>query len=267
MARSRTSARPRWSAARPAALGLVLLLSATGCTTGEFLRQGMPEPASREGEHILSLWQGSWIAAWAVGVLVWGLIIWSIIFHRKRSNRLPPQVRYNLPIEVLYTVVPFIMVAVLFYFSVQTENTVNDLNKPEDLVVNVTGFQWSWKFEYPQSGVTVIGERVGAVGENPTLVVPEGKRVRFNLRSADVVHSFWIPAFLFKRDLIPGHPNAAEITPQEQGTYAGRCSELCGTYHSRMLFTLKVVSPQEFQRFIERQQAETPGGPVAGSTK
>lgn len=233
-----------------------LLATTAGCSSGGFLRQGMPEPVTQQAERILSLWQGSWIAAWTVGALVWGLIIWAIIFHRKKSDELPPQVRYNLPIEVLYMVIPFILVSVLFYFTIQTENTVAQTTQQPDLVVDVTGFQWSWKFDYQGSDVSVVGEPVDDYRKGPTLVIPRGERVRLNLRSEDVVHSFWVPAFLFKQDLVPGHPNQFEITATEEGTYAGRCSELCGTYHSRMLFTLEVVSPEEFQQFIESRQAQ-----------
>lgn len=244
-------------------LGVLLLASATGCTAGEFLRLGMPEPITREGANILSLWQGSWIAAFAVGALVWGLIIWSVIFHRKKSDRLPPQVRYNLPIEVLYFAVPFVMISVLFYFTIQTGNQLRETSRNEDMVVEVTGFQWSWKFHYPEHNVTIVGEPVDRAEEGPSLVIPKGQSVRFNLRSPDVVHSFWVPHLLFKRDVVPGHPNSFAITANEEGTFVGRCSELCGTFHSRMLFTLEVVSQQEFEQFIESQQAQA----AAGSTQ
>lgn len=245
----------------------MLLASTTGCSTGPFLRLGMPEPITKEGEHILSLWQGSWIAAFAVGVLVWGLILWAVVFHRKKSDRLPPQVRYNLPIEVLYTVVPFIMVAVLFYFTVETENRINAISSKPDLRVEVTGFQWSWKFHYPRHDVTVVGEPANQAENGPTLVIPKGESVRFTLLSQDVVHAFWVPALLFKRDVVPGHPNHFSVTATEEGTFVGRCSELCGTFHSRMLFTLKVVSQEEFQQFIDDQQAQAQTEAAAGSTQ
>ncbi len=264
----RAALRIPWRRARLAALALLVLAATTGCSTGAFLRLGMPEPITKEGEEILSLWQGSWIAAFAIGGLVWGLMLWIVIFHRKKSDRLPPQVRYNLPIEALYTTVPFIMVSVLFYLTVQTGNEIRDISQNPQLVVNVTGFQWSWKFQYPEQNVTVIGQPVQNAENGPHLVIPVDRKVRFNLRSADVVHSMWIPAFLFKRDLIPGHPNHFAITATEQGTFVGRCSELCGTYHSRMLFTLEVVSQREFQQFIENQRnQQAQARPVTGSTQ
>ncbi|MGH3320654.1 MAG: aa3-type cytochrome oxidase subunit II [Streptosporangiaceae bacterium] len=252
----------RWKPRRLAFQGVglvVLAVAVTGCTKGEVLRLGMPEPITTQAETILSLWQGSWIAAFCVGALVWGLIFWASLFHRKRSDQLPPQVRYNLPIEVLYMVVPFIMVLVLFYFSVKDESEINHLSKNPDVVVNVVGFQWSWEFNYPQRDVTVVGH----TGGKPTLVIPAHRTVRFNLTSADVIHSFWVPAFLFHRDVNPGHPNHFEVTPTREGTFAGKCAELCGAYHDRMLFRVRVVSPQEFQAFIASHHKKS----LAGGTK
>jgi len=246
----------------PRAAQLALLVavagSLAGCTSDAFTRLGMPKPITTQGKLTLTLWQGSWIAALAVGVLVWGLVIWTVIFFRKRSDELPPQVRYNLPIEVLYTVVPFIMVAVLFYFTARDENTIDKLSARPDVVVNVTGFQWAWEFQYPQYGIQVVGQPVNTatIGSypGPQLVLPQGETVRFNLTSPDVIHSFWVPAFLFKRDVIPGHPNHFQITTTTTGTFSGRCSELCGMYHSEMLFTVKVVSKPQFQRYVAAQK-------------
>ncbi len=121
-----------------AVLGLVLLAT-TGCQYNAFTRLGMPKPVTAQGKVTLTLWQGSWIAAWAVGIVVWGLIIWAVIFYRKRSDRVPYQVRYNLPIELLYTVVPFIMVGVLFFFTARDENFIDKTSAHPDLIVNVTG--------------------------------------------------------------------------------------------------------------------------------
>jgi cytochrome c oxidase subunit II len=239
----------------------VLLVSVTGCTSNAFTRLGMPKPITLQGKTVLTLWQGSWIAAFAVGAVVWGLVIWAVIFHRKRSDELPPQVRYNLPIEVLYTVVPFIMVAVLFYFTARDENSQTKLSKHPNVVVNVTGFQWSWEFQYPDLGNVQV---IGTPSRKPVLVLPAGKSIRFNLTSPDVIHSFWIPAFLFKEDVVPGHPNSFQVTTTTKGTFAGRCSELCGTYHSEMLFTVKVVSQQQFQQFIAAKRATQA---VSGSTQ
>ncbi len=246
-----------------------MLLVTTSCQSNAFTRMGMLPPVTKQGQTTLTLWQGSWIAAWAVGIAVWGLIVWSVIFYRKRSNRVPVQVRYNLPIEILYTVVPFIMIGVLFFFTARDENSIDSLPPNPSVVVNVTGFQWSWEFQYPQykvpkseyREVTELGQMwngnvPGNEGSLPTLVIPTGETVRFNLSSTDVVHAFWIVPFEFKRDVIPDHPNHFQVTPTQTGTFTGRCTELCGVYHSRMLFTVKIVTPAQFRAWITAQQAQ-----------
>ncbi|MBV9093777.1 MAG: cytochrome c oxidase subunit II [Streptosporangiaceae bacterium] len=231
---------------------------------------GFPNPITEQGKTVLTLWQGSWVAGWAVGVLVWGLILWAVLFHRKRGDRLPPQARYNMPIEIMYTAVPFVLIAILFYFTAKDENVIDRLSPKPDVVVNVLGFQWSWQFSYPQypvnssGGVVTNGGYMWGDGPLPVLEIPAGETVRFNLSSPDVDHAFWVPEFLFKRDVIPGHPNHFEITATQTGTFTGHCSELCGLYHSRMLFTLKVVTPAQFRAYMTAEQAAEK---AAGSTQ
>ena len=237
-----------------------VILGTAGCQSTTFTRLGLPVPVTKQGEVVVTLWRGSWIAAFGVGAVVWGMILWAVIFHRKRTDRPPRQVRYNLPIEIMYTVVPFIMVGVFFFFTARDENFIDKLPPRPDVTVNVTGWQWSWQFQYP--GFSVPGSATGVVTEQgapwpgrlPTLVIPENRTVRFNLVSLGVVHSFWIVPFEFKRDVVPGHPNHFEVTPIRTGSFIGRCTELCGVYHSRMLFTVKIVTPAQFQRWISAQQ-------------
>jgi cytochrome c oxidase subunit 2 len=248
-----TRPRRRANAVRIGALA-VMLLALTGCTNNTFTRLGFPDPVTEQGKITLSLWQGSWIAGLLVGCVVWGLILWAVIFHRKRGDKLPPQVRYNMPIEILYTIVPFVLIAVLFYYTAKDENTIDATSARPAVTVNVVGFQWSWEFDYPQYGVKENGY-MWEEGPLPVMEIPVGETVRFNLTSPDVVHAFWVPEFLFKRDVIPGHPNHFEITATQTGTFTGHCSELCGVYHSRMLFTLKIVTHAEFQQWIAQQQA------------
>jgi cytochrome c oxidase subunit 2 len=245
----------------PRAAMLTAVAAATaGCKSTTFTRLGMPVPVTQQGKTVVSLWQGSWIAAFFVGFLVWGAILWVVIFHRKRTDRPPHQVRYNLPIEILYTVVPFIMIGVLFFFTARDENYINKLSPNADVTVTVVGYQWSWQFQYPQ--YKVPNSPTGVVVENgepwpaqlPVLEIPTNETVRFNLVSTDVVHSFWIVPFEFKRDVLPGHPNHFEVTPIRTGTFTGRCTELCGVYHSRMLFTVKIVTQAQFRQWINTQQ-------------
>ncbi len=245
--------------ARAALAGLVLV-AATGCTREQWSRFGFPKPATVQGPRILGLWRGSTIAALVVGGFVLGLILYSAFRFRKRGDALPPQVHYNIPIEVLYTVVPFVIVAVLFYFTAVDETYVNKLSKKPDMTVNVVGFQWSWQFEYDEgqgAGNLLI---TGRQGQPPQLVIPTGRKILFNETSPDVIHSWWVPEFLFKRDVIPGRKNKFEVTADRAGTYKGRCAEYCGLYHSRMLFSLKVVSPAEFDSFMSTAKSAAAAG-------
>jgi len=248
-----TATRRRANLLRAGALA-VMLLALTGCTNNTFTRIGFPDPVTTQGKIALSLWQGSWIAGILVGCVVWGLILWAVVFHRKRGDKLPPQVRYNMPIEILYTIVPFVLIAVLFYYTAKDENTIDAMSAKNPLRVDVTGFQWSWQFSYPKYGVTTNGYMWGE-GPLPVLEIPVGEPVQFNLTSPDVVHAFWVPEFLFKRDVIPGHPNHFQITATQTGSFTGHCSELCGLYHSRMLFTLNIVPRAQFDTWIAKQRA------------
>jgi len=248
-----------------------LVLATTGCQSTALTRLGFPPPVTKQGQVTLNLWQGGWIAAFCVGIVVWGMVVWSVLFYRRRGDRVPHQVRYNLPIEILYTVIPFIMIGVFFYFTARDENYIDRLPPHPDVVVNVYGFQWSWAFQYPQypvknnqcpsgSGVCEVGQMWNPAtpsmdSQLPLLEIPEHETVRFNLVSLDVIHSFWIVPFEFKRDVIPEHPNHFEVTPTRTGTFIGRCSELCGVYHSRMLFRVKIVTPAQFRTWIAGQQA------------
>jgi cytochrome c oxidase subunit II len=271
--RARVRLARRW--APRAAIAVAVLLATAGCQSNAFTRMGMPAPVTKQAKVVVTLWQGSWIAAWCVGIVVWGAIIAAVIFFRKRSDRIPEQVRYNLPIEILYTVVPFIMVGVLFFFTARDENYVDALPAHPDVVIDVTGFQWSWEFQYPQykvpkseyGEVTEIGQMwngdiPGNENQLPLLEIPIGQTVRFNLASTDVIHAFWIVPFDFKRDVIPDHPNHFEVTPTTTYTGIGRCTELCGLYHSRMLFRVKIVPAAQFKQWIAAQQTQQNSGGV-----
>lgn len=225
----------------------------------------MPRPATEEAPRILALWQGSWVAALAVGCLVWGLIVWSVIFHRRKRHKqeIPPQTRYNMPIEVLYTAVPLIIICVLFYFTARDESALlkKEANPPH--TVNVVGYQWSWAFNYKEdvSGTQGVYE-TGTPSNRPTLYLPVNEKVRFKLTSRDVIHSFWVPNFLFKMDIIPGKMNEYEATPKRTGTFQGKCAEFCGVDHSRMLFDVKVVSKADYNAHLRKLKAKGNTGAV-----
>lgn len=254
-------ARVRRAGALAAALSTVALLGACSEQDAEAWKRGaMPEPASDQSEPIVTMWQWTWVAALAVGILVWGLIIYSIIrFRRRGETEVPLQVRYNLPMEILYTVAPVIVVLVFFKYVVDTQNDLDDDGEP-DHVVKVVGQKWSWTFNYMEEAA-IGGETVNVVGtpaQPPTLVLPVGESVRFDLTSPDVIHSFWVPAFHYKMDVIPGRDDQNfTMTPSREGTFVGKCAEFCGVYHSRMLFNVEVVSPQEYDDYL-RELSENP---------
>jgi cytochrome c oxidase subunit II len=238
---------------RPVAAA-VALAAAPGCDLPGF---GAPDPRSTEGESIFSLWQGFFLAAIGVGLLVWGLLIFVILRYRRRSDDIPSQKPYNIPVEVVYTVAPIMAVAVLFGFSVATEQDVTDLAPDPVARIDVVGFQWSWQFVYTgdsdggDDDVTITGEP----GEPPELVVPVDQPVELNLVTTDVAHSFWVPDFLSKRDLIPGVENEITVTPTETGSYVGRCAEFCGLDHWRMTYTVRVVPFDEYEEWLDEQRA------------
>ncbi len=233
---------------RRPALFLACATLLAGC---EVPSLGMPAPVSKEGGHIDSLWRGYVVASFVVFAVVVGLILYAAIRFRRRNDDMPSQRPYNVPIEILYTVVPIVIVAGLFGFSVATQLKVTKTAPPgQALVVNVTGFQWGWKFEYPSQRVVVQGaDEVNP----PTIDVPVDQTIQFVLRTTDVNHAFWVPEFLEKRDLIQGIDNSIDITPTQLGEYTGKCAEFCGLDHWRMTFNLRVVTQGEFDAWVQAQ--------------
>lgn len=242
-------------------LALLALLGASlivlgGCgSDSEFERLAMPKPATEEGHHTLELWQGAWIAALVTGAIVWGLIFYAVVKFRRRSDdEIPIQTRYNLPLEIFYTIFPIIMVIVFFSHTIRVQNLVlNDEDVKVDNTMFVVGQQWSWTFNYPDA---VDGQNVyeSGTGSNiPTLHLPVDETTRFELRSPDVIHDFGVPAFLIKMDVMPGQENHYQVTPNKIGTYDGKCYELCGVYHSRMLFTVVVESRADYEAYLQDQ--------------
>ncbi|TML14307.1 MAG: cytochrome c oxidase subunit II [Actinobacteria bacterium] len=234
----------RW--ARPSRAGLVALavVVLAGCGGDRF---ALPNPASEEAGHTLGLWRGFLFTAAFVGALVLGLITFVLIRFRRRSNEIPGQADANIPLEIVYTVTPIVVVMVLFAFSMFVERKVTHEVAQPDLVVNVTGFQWGWQFEYPEQHITINGT---GIANPPQLVLPVGRTSRLVLRTQDVNHSFWVPPLLVKRDLIAGVDNAIDVTPTRVGTFDGRCAEYCSLDHWRMIFVLRVVPADQFDQAL-----------------
>lgn len=298
---------------RPFALAMtlgVLALFLSGCSSwADALALGWPRGITPEAHLNRELWIGAVIASLVVGGIVFGLIFWASAFHRKKATdtELPRQFGYNMPLELVLTVTPFLIISVLFYFTVVVQEKMLHLAKDPEVVIDVTAFQWNWKFGYQRvafkdgtlnydgsdqarkkamlskpEGKDAHGEeRVGAVRgfntsdrqylnfdkvetlgsseEIPVLVLPTGKRIEFDLASADVVHTFWVPEFLFKRDVIPNADanNSVHVFQTEEiqqpGAFVGHCAEFCGTYHSMMNFEVRVVAPNDFKAYLQQR--------------
>ncbi|UCR89765.1 aa3-type cytochrome oxidase subunit II [Mycetocola spongiae] len=266
----RSNRRLRW-ASLPVALTLVVILA--GCTQAE-LHGYLPgfvegeKPVTNHTERVAGLWTTSWIVLLAVGVITWGLIIWAIVVYRRRKGQtgLPVQMRYNMPIEILYTIIPLILVMGFFAFTARDQAAIEAQFDDPDVQVQVFGKQWSWDFVYPDA---VDGEDVWTAGVQtrqveggefdpntvPTLYLPVDKKVKIALESRDVIHSFWVIDFLYKKDMYPGKTNYMSFIPERIGEYKGKCAELCGQDHSMMLFNVKVVSQADYDAHLAELKA------------
>ncbi|MBC7442937.1 MAG: cytochrome c oxidase subunit II [Ramlibacter sp.] len=265
----RTNHRLRW-AAIPIAASLAIVLA--GCTQAQLhgflpgFEEGQPA-VTNQTDRIGGLWTTAWIVLMIVGLITWGLIIWAVVVYRRRKGQtgLPVQLRYNMPIEIFYTVVPLILVVGFFAFTARDQTAIEARFDSPDVKVQVIGKQWAWDFNYENEDVFTTGvqgqpDLEGPKGslvqaEIPTLVLPVGKKIELTLDSRDVIHSFWVVDFLYKKDMIPGKTNYMSVIPERIGTFSGKCAELCGEYHSLMLFKVKVVSEADYATYIDSLRA------------
>ncbi len=263
----RVQQRRHTSGGRTRAIKLVALVAlvvplATGCSLQETLRWGWPEGVTPQADAMRELWIYSAIAALVVGAITWGAMFWAVAFHRKKKtddDTPPRQTQYNLPVEIAFTVIPTIIVAVLFGFTVSVQNYVDTDTADPDLAIDIRGFQWNWEFTYPESQGP-DGEPVSTQGNSdtiPLLVLPIDNRIEFTQASSDVIHSFFVPEFLFKRDVFPSpelnnQDNVWQIDRIDRtGSFVGRCAELCGTYHSQMNFEVRALPQEQFDQWLQ----------------
>lgn len=239
-------------------LPAVALLGTVGVACSS--RFGAPDPASSQGNDVLGLWRVLIVTGIAVGGFVVALLVITLVRDRQRRSPLgglPPQTRENIPLEIAYTAVPLLIVAALFALTIRMQRPVTRLVASPGLLVEATAFQWGWRFAYPDHNVTAFGDS----NTPPTLVLPLGITTRVVLESPDVIHSFSVPAFLVKRDAIPGANQALDITPTRAGTFPGYCAEFCGLDHARMTFSVEVVTQQRFQQWVDQQRPQPSGDP------
>jgi cytochrome c oxidase subunit II len=219
---------------------------------------GSPNGVTQQSNDVYELWDLVYWIAIPLGAIVIGLIVWCAVRYRERpgEERIPPQVQYHIPLEWFYTIVPLILVTVLFVYTYKAEDREDNVAPNPALVVRVDAFQWGWRFSYP-NGYQVLGSVSAEPSINdtdlPVLTLPSGETVQINLFSDDVNHSFYVPAFLFKRGAIQGINNSFDLNIDNGVAgqrFIGECTQFCGTYHPYMRFWVQVMAKDQFNTWL-----------------
>ena len=237
-------------------------------TSERFVTGLYPPPAvTHQGERIRDLYTIVFLIAVAIFFLVEGLIVWTVLRYRRKpgDTELPAQTHGNAIAEVVWTVVPTLIVAFLFVISWQTLNNVEVVSADPQTRIKAVAGQFQWTFEYlDETGENTLYTQLLPSGEGGGMVVPAGRTVQLSLESPDVIHAFYVPQFLFKRDVVPGRINRFEFTVGEQfagQTFRGQCAELCGTGHRLMLFEVHAFTPADFDAWLQAQIAQANASP------
>lgn len=256
-------------AARAAVLAATVAVLTSGCSVEEVLRFGWPVGVTPQATEMRLLWTWLAVASLVVGAVVWGLTAWTVAFHRKRGDgELPRQFQYSLPVEVISVVLPTIIVAGIFAYTVVVQNDVDKSIPNPDVKIEVTAFQWNWRFDYPDNPTGQPISTLGTSDTIPLLVLPTDRSIEFSISSEDVVHSFFVPEFLFKRDVFPmPDKNDTDKTfvidkIEREGAFVGRCAELCGSYHSAMNFEVRALNPLRYEQYL---RLRTKNNAISGS--
>ena len=218
------------------------------------------DPVTEQGVATQNLYTLTFVIAVIVFVLVEGLLLYITVRFRRRptDTELPPQTHGSNPLEILWTIVPTITVTVLFVAALITLNEqYNTASSTPDVTIDVEAFQWQWTFNYEEQGLTFTG--TGSNG--PHMAMPINETVRIRLHAVDVIHSFYVPQFLYKLDAVPGRVNEFDVRVTNPGTYGGQCAEFCGLQHTQMLFTVDAMTRAEFDTWVasSRPRAPRPG--------
>jgi cytochrome c oxidase subunit 2 len=261
---ARAAARARHRIA-PLAIVAVLAVALGGCNFA-WPTFGLDHGYDVQGQETAKLWSGMFMTGLFVAAIVWGLIFWCVLRYRRRKgdDSIPRQFQEHYALEITYTIIPLVIVIIIFVFTVLTENEVDSVSHPAEVTVNVTGYQWGWIFQYENAGGVTVQTAAGGAphglpssydaGVYPQLVMPEGATTKIILKSDDVIHDFYVHAFNFDRFALPGVTNVFEFTPNETGVYPAQCSEYCGLYHSEMLFSVAVVTQTQYHQWLTYQE-------------
>jgi cytochrome c oxidase subunit 2 len=225
---------------------------------------GQNPGVTKEAHQMHNLYLFVLISAAVVFFAIEGLIIYAALRYRKRSDELPPQFHGSTVLEFVWTGVPIVIVLVLFVYSFIV---LRDVEHPSDsgvMQVDVQAFQFQWQFTQKMSEMgpgSDPGDKraivtTGTAAKEPTLVIPKGEKVQFNLESNDVIHAFYVRDFLYKLDVIPGRHNHFTVTPTKAGTFQGQCAELCGLNHALMRFHVQVMERADFDKWVAEQAAK-----------
>jgi len=219
-------------------------------------------PATQQGELIEALYPIVFYIAVGVFILVEGLLL-VIVFrfrHRQTDEGLPVQTHGHNLLEVLWTAIPALIVTGLFVLTVDRLGEIERLDAAPAVTIEVTGFQWQWTFKYPEEDLSLTG--VGADG--PVMGLPINETVRIKLQASDVIHSFYVPEFLYKKDAVPGRTNEFDVVVKQPGTYTGQCAEFCGLSHYQMAFTVQAMERPDYEAWLaEQKQPAATGAPSA----
>jgi cytochrome c oxidase subunit 2 len=235
-----------------------------------------PRAVTSQGRQISDLYTIIMVIAAAIFLVVESLIIWSVIRYRRRPDDegLPPQTHGNNIVEIIWTVIPTVIVAYMFVISMQTLGSVDAVSSKPDVYIRAVAGQFQWQFDYlgPDGKTRLFTESAPLASSGGGMHVPVGRSIQVELTSPDVIHAFYVPAFLFKRDVVPGQTNRFDFTidAAEAGqTYRGQCAELCGIGHQVMLFDVVATTQQDFDAWVARKIAEanaTPAPRPSGET-
>ena len=266
-------------------LAVAVLGLASATAVGQDPRFNMTRGATEISQQVFDLHMTIFYICVAIGAIVFGLMFWSIIHHRKSRGVVPAQFHGSMKVELVWTAIPVLILVAMAVPATRTLVAMEDASASE-LTVLVTGSQWKWHYkylDYPIEFYSVLATpRVQIANEaekDPTylmavdkpLVLPTGKKVRFLLTADDVIHSWWVPDFAIKKDAVPGFINETWTRVDKPGLYYGKCAELCGRDHGFMPVAVEVKTPEEFEAWATQQVAAAEqakgaaatGGPMA----